>query len=304
MAKKRTVNIKAASNFFVMPKLSADMIKSLNTAELKALLYGASGEDCELSRMADALGISADEADAALSALEKLGLISVREEKSRAPRHSAQYDNEEIADAIDRGGSFREVVDCATNMLEKQLNRNDLNTLFSLYDYYGMSAELICGIVEYCVSIDKRSLAFIFNTAVTIQADGVTTYRELESYLKAKRAADGKAGRFRRLCGWGNRELTAKERNYTERWFGEMRLPFDVVKYAYEIAVDNTGEVALPYMAKILEKWQAKGVRTVEDAKKLDAEKPKKAEKGADAEVERLLAAASQKGYVKPKKEG
>ena len=83
-----------------------------------------------------------------------------------------------------------------------------------------------------------------------------------------------------------------------------MRLSFDLVKHAYEITVNNTGEVALPYMSKILEKWFAKGIKTVEEAEKLDAKKPQKAEKGEDAEIEELLAAAAKKGYVKPAQEG
>jgi len=137
-----------------------------------------------------------------------------------------------------------------------------------------------------------------------MQADGVSTYEALEGYLRAKRTADGKASRFRKRSGIGTRELTGKERTYTDRWFGEMRLSFDLVKHAYEITVNNTGEVALPYMSKILERWFAKGIKTVEEAEKLDAKKPQKAEKGEDAEIEELLAAAAKKGYVKPSQEG
>ncbi len=304
MPKKRSIQISGADNCFIMQKLPADILKQLSAAELKVLLYGAAGGDCELANLAEQLGITADEADAALSALEKLGIINVKEEKQKkAKQHGAQYDSEEIADAVDDNNDFKAIVDFATEKLEKQLNRNDLNTLYSLYDYYGMPSDLVCGVLEYCVSVNKRSLSYIFNTAVAMQADGVTSYDELEGYLKSKRSSDNKASRFRRLCGWGNRELTGKERTYTDRWFGEMHLSFDLVKHAYEITVNNTGEVALPYMSKVLEKWYSKGIRTVEEAKKLDEKKPQKPEKGVDTEVEELLLAAAEKGYIKPKKE-
>lgn len=304
MPKKRTVQIEGTDGYFIMRKLSADILKQMTEAELKVLLYGASGGNCELAHLALELGISTDEADSALTTLEKLQLISVKEEKTKKAKSSRpQYDNEEIADAMDTSDSFKDITDYTCEKLEKQLNRNDLNTLYSLYDYYGMPAELICGVVEYCVSINRRDMAYIFNTAVAIQADGINSYEALEAYIKAKRTADTKAGRFRRLCGWGNRELSDKERTYTDRWFGEMRLSFDLVKYAYEIMVNAKHEVVLPYMSAIIEKWYANGVRTVEAAKKQNEQKPQKAEKGIDAEVEQLLMAAAQKGYLKPEKE-
>lgn len=306
MAIKRTIKIlSSVDNYFIMPKLSSDVLRELTGAELKILLHSAAGGDGNLNSMAASLDITVDEADYALRKLEDMGIVSVREEKIKKPKTntSSQYDNEEIANAMDGDGGFRAIVSFSTDKLEKQLNRNDLNTLYALYDYYGMSPDLVCGIVEYCVSIGKRNLSYIFNTAVTMQADGIGSYEALEGYLKAKRTADGKAGRFRRLCGIGNRELTTKERMFTDRWFGEMRLNFDLVKYAYEITVNNTGEVALPYMSKILEKWYAKGIKTVEEATACQEQKPKKATGGDDPEIEELLMAAAKKGYLRPEEE-
>lgn len=306
MTKKRTMQIPSAADCFIMRRLSAEVIKQLTAPELKVLLYGAGGASCEPTRLAEELGITAEEAEAALGTLEGLGIISLKEEKSKKNKShiNAQYDSEELADAVDGNDSFRVVVDFATKKLQKQLNRNDLNTLFSMYDFYGMPSELICGVIDYCISVSKYSLAYIFNTAVAMQADGVNSYETLQEYVKEKRATDSKASRFRRLCGWGNRELTVKERNYTERWFGEMGLSFELVKHAYEITVNNTGEVALPYMSKLLEKWHAAGIKTpAEVEKQREKPKPKKAGGGYDAEVEQLLRSAAEKGYIKPKKE-
>lgn len=308
MTVKRTIKLlSSVDDYFIMPKMKAELLKQLSEAELKVLLYSASGGMGAINAMAEALDISADEADHALTKLETLGIVEVKEEKAKKPKanSSSQYDSEEIAEAVENDNGFRAIVNFSSDKLEKQLNRNDLNTLYALYDYYGMSPDLVCGILEYCVSMDKRALSYIFNTAVAMQADGIADYEALEGYIKAKRTADSKAGRFRKLCGIGNRELTAKERGYTDRWFGEMRLSFDIVKLAYEITVNNTGEVALPYMSKILEKWHAKGIKTAEDAEKHEANKPKKPEKGSgDKELEELMLAAANKGFIKPEEDG
>ncbi len=308
MTVKRTIKLlSSVDNYFIMPKMSAEQLRQLSLSELRVLLYTASGGTASINAMAESLEISADEADGALTKLETLGIVEVKEEKAKKTKStpSSQYDSEEIADAVEKDSSFRAVVSFSSDKLGKQLNRNDLNTLYALYDYYGMSADLVCGIVEYCVSLDKRNLSYVFNTALAMQADGISDYEALEGYIKAKRTADGKASRFRKLCGIGNRELTAKERSYTDRWFGEMRLSFDLVKLAYEITVNNTGEIALPYMSKILEKWHAKGIRTAEDAEKHEASKPKKAEShSGDKELEELMLAAANKGFLKPEEDG
>ncbi len=307
MSVKRKIKLlSGVEDYFIMPKLSGNILKELSGADLKVLLYSASGGDCNLNLMAEALELTADEADRALTRLEDMGIVEVKEEKVKKQKTNvnSQYDGEELAEAVDEDDGFRGIVDYSTEKLEKQLNRNDLNTLYALYDYYGMAPELICGIVEYCVSIGKRNLSYIFNTAVAMQADGVVSYEGLEGYIKSKRTADGKSNRFRKLCGIGNRELTTKERTYTDRWFGEMRLSFDLVKLAYEKTVNATGEVALPYMSKILEKWFAKGIKTVEEAEQYEEKKPKKAEYGGeDSEIEELLAAAAKKGRLKPQQE-
>lgn len=307
MTARKTLALAApVNNCYIMARLSAEQLKSFTGAELKVLIYIAQEGVAEAGKLHVKLGITQEDAEKAVLSLTENGLVAIGNEKPKRSNvgRSSQYDNEDIADAVDSDEGFKAVTAFACDTLQKQLNRNDLNTLYSLYDYYGMGADLVCGVVEYCASLGKRSLSYIFNTAMSMQADGITSYDEFEGYIKARRTADSKAARFRKLCGIGNRELTAKERSYPDRWFGEMKLSFDLVKKAYEITIDRIGELKLPYMSKILEQWYAKGVRTVEDAEKLDKKRAdekaaEKAEQNSEYDIEKYIAAAAKKGYIK-----
>lgn len=300
MATRIKMKITAPANeCFVMAKLDAEQLNSFNNNELKTLIYFG-GNEKDINKAATALAIDAGEMKEIVEKLKKLDYVSFSEETVKpAKKRSSQYESEDIADALDTDSSFTMLSEYAATNLEKQLNRNDLNTLFDLYDFYGMSTEFICGIIDYAATSNKRSMSFVFNSAVTINAQGINTYDQLESYLSAKRVSDSKAGRFRKLCGFGTRELSEKEKRFTDRWFLEMRLSFELVKLAYEKTVDATGEISLPYMSKILEQWYAKGIKTPDDVASMDT-KPKAAVGGNnDDDIEELFAAAAKKGKLK-----
>ncbi|MBR6594499.1 MAG: DnaD domain protein [Clostridia bacterium] len=307
MKTKKVLRLSApVGECFIMARLGIERLRAFTEAELKVLIYIAEEGTVDPARLGVKLGMDQIVAESAVASLTEEGLIDLGETKVKrtSKNMSSQYDSEDLADAVDEDDGFKAVAIYVGEILQKQLNRNDLNTLYALYDYHGMGAEMICGIVEYCVSLGKRNLSYVFNTAVGMQADGISSFDELEGYLKAKRTADSKAARFRRLCGIGNRELTAKERSYTDRWFGEMRLSFDLVKKAYEITIDRIGELKLPYMSKIIEQWFAKGVRTVEDAEKLQAKHAEdkaaeRAEENSEYDIEKFFTAAAKKGFIK-----
>ncbi len=286
-----------ADECFIMAKLDAEQLNVLSHNELKALVYFAGGEK-DLNKAVTALAIDQNELKEILEKLKNLDIVNFVEENVKpTKKRSSQYESEDIADALDNDSSFTMLSEYAATNLEKQLNRNDLNTLFDLYDFYGMSTEFICGIIDYAATSNKRSMSFVFNSAVTINAQGVNTYSELEDYLAAKRVSDSKAAQFKKLCGFGTRELSEKEKKYTERWFSEMRLSFELVKLAYEKTVDTIGEIKLPYMAKILEQWYAKGIKTPEDVSVKDV-KPTSSQDNHE-DIEELFAAAAKKGRLK-----
>ena len=60
-----------------------------------------------------------------------------------------------------------------------------------------------------------------------------------------------------------------------DQWLSEYSFSMDVIREACERTILTTSRPTLAYAGKILARWHAAGVRTVEDAKRLDAASPK-----------------------------
>ena len=61
------------------------------------------------------------------------------------------------------------------------------------------------------------------------------------------------------------RALIKKEEKAFFSWTAEWEMPMDVITLAYEITVARTGEANISYTNAILEKWNAQGLRTLDD---------------------------------------
>ena len=70
----------------------------------------------------------------------------------------------------------------------------------------------------------------------------------------------------------GDRALTKKEERFFDKWTNEWAMPFELMAYAFDIAVDRTGKPGLEYMSKILSDWHAGGITTVDQAEAASAE--------------------------------
>ena len=291
-------------NYFIVPKKIIGCARGMNASELKLFLYLCANGSCTSEEARDALGLSDEEYEAAAGYLRgaKLFDVSSSEEQPKKKMSNASlmqsYDGELIAEALEKNKEFKFVADVAASCLGKaNLNRNDLNSLYNLFDYVRLDAKFICGVIHYCSSLGKNSMQYIMKTALSMADSGINTYEMLEEYLKRKEMANTEISKFKALCGFGNRTLSAKEEKFVTRWFEEMCYSFEMVKLAYEITVDKTHEVNFNYMGKILENWFASGYKSTEDIK-TGSKKPSVKGTSDSFNVDDFVAAALKKsGY-------
>lgn len=303
MTKKNLTVSSICDESILLPRKALDLIKALSENELKTLLYASAFKRFSVSEAATELGLTVEETEKAVEELEKKSLLKLSNEEDKQTKTPklTQYDGEELAEAIEKQDDFKALTVFASETLGKLLNRNDLNSLYNLYDYHAVQAELLCGIIEYCASKGKTGMAYVHSTTLSMLADGIDSYEKLDGYLRLKKSAESKSNKFKKLCGFGSRELSAKEKQYLQRWFEEMTLSLELVKYAYELMVNSIGEVRLAYMAKILEQWYAKGLRTPAEVEAYKTSESKsggaKGDKSYDADE--FFAAAASRGYLK-----
>ena len=119
-------------------------------------------------------------------------------------------------------------------------------------------------------------MSYIFRTAVSMyEKDGIDTYEKFERYLAHLEKVGTEVEKVRRLCGIGDREWTAKEQAFLDKWFGEWELSYELVHLAYEKTVDTLGKVKFSYMNAMLKRWYEAGCSTPEDVARTDTKSGK-----------------------------
>lgn len=251
------------------------VISGATRDELAVALYLCAKDKYTVSDGAKDLGVSEEVFRAAVSFWRGAGVVF--DSQSSTPvapdKRDQLYDADTVADSIQKDEAFRAACESLQALYGKMFTRFDYDSLLYLYDHCGLTAEYMCTLASYCVSRGKTALKYFTKTAQGLVSEGVDTYEKLESHLEKRNRANERVYKLRRLCGMGDRALTAKEEQYLGDWFIEKDLPFELIQRAYDIMINSIGEVKLSYMNKILARWHKDGLLTTEAVDKAENEK-------------------------------
>lgn len=178
----------------------------------------------------------------------------------------ARMTSSEIHEMTKRQPVIRSLLHETEAILGKTLTSTDISTVISLYDWAGIPANVILMAAAYCASLDKRNLRYIEKTALSWQEMGLDNDKAIEEYLDRQSVLRKHEQEVQTAFGIYDRRLTAKEQKYIHQWYAEYQFSIDIIRLAYEKAVDNTGKVSFPYIHKILSAWHEKGFKTPEEA--------------------------------------
>lgn len=153
------------------------------------------------------------------------------------------------------------------SLLARPVTATEQKVLVSVYEWVGLPADVILMLFDYCLSIGKKSIRYIEKVAISWADEGITTHELAEEKIKALKENDELSAEIKSAFGIYGRNLTAAEKKYITKWFESLKLPLDMVTYANEITVNNTGKISFAYINKILESWSEKGFKTLEEAK-------------------------------------
>lgn len=287
-------------NVFVMPQKVLDYLKGAKKSETKLIMYifSRKGENFSVEEAAKTLSETPESIMAALAFWRGTGVICEVEdadetqntlsEKTQEPEIKKEpaikptgYSTEEIAGVMQSDSEFKELVNYAEHMLGTLLNSSRVSTLLYLYDNLGMQSDVIMGVIAHCVSNDKKSLRYIEKCAEGIHNDGVVTYKELETYLAAKRRYAEYESMVKRIIGAQDRAFTPKEAKLVAVWENTYKATKELVEYAYELCVSAISKPSVSYMSKILESWYEQGLDTPEKAKNAKEKKTEETKKSS-----------------------
>ncbi|MBR5120865.1 MAG: DnaD domain protein [Clostridia bacterium] len=214
------------------------------------------------------------------------------------------YTSGELAELLEARASVRVLIDEAQRILGKMFNPNDINIMVGMIDYLGMNEECILLLLAHCKRIGKSNLRAIEKYAYAMDDKGINDVESMEDEICTVEAMHTFEGEVRALFGMKSRALTSKEGKMLSAWLS-FGYNIDIVRMAYEITVNATGEPSLPYTNAILEKWNANAWKTASEIEAgMNAEREKREgsanaqkELGNSFDTDDFFEAALQRGF-------
>jgi DnaD/phage-associated family protein len=306
--------------------LPASVLSHLDTAtpgQLRVLLWLASDlslatkhkqlaklAGCDAAQARDAVkfwcacGVMGEEGESAVPAMATASVEAPVKKKLQRADELPNYTSTELAELLEARASVRVLIDEAQQILGKMFNPNDVNIMVGMLDYLDMNEECILLLLAHCKKIGKSNLRAIEKYAYTLVDKGINDVESMEAEICAVEAMHTFEGEVRALFGMKSRALTSKESKMLAAWLS-FGYDINIVRMAYEITVNATGEASLPYTNAILEKWNANAWKTAAEIEAgMNAEREKregssnnKKELGNSFDTDDFFEAALQRGF-------
>ena len=210
------------------------------------------------------------------------------------------YNTEELSDMMEKRASLRMLLDASQNIFGKMFNPHEINILFGMVDYLKLDEEYILILLAHCKRMEFRSFRQVERYAISLIDRGISSADMLEACLQDMEAAHQLEGEVRTMFGLKSRALTSKEKTAIEKWIS-YGYDKEIVRRAYEITINSTGNASIPYANSILERWHTEGLKTAEEIdRRLEQERRDKEGKttlGSSFQIDDFFEAALQKSF-------
>lgn len=253
---------KINQNFVVVP---CDFIENLmprsNPTFVKVYLYAlmlaSRGENVASEVIAQKLELLESDVLQAMKYFEDKGVFSGEEKQQPVQEKPEISPNSE---------DLKEMLMLAQEVLGKTLSTTDTKTLYWIHENLGFPMEVILVLLEYCVSINKRSMSYIEQVAISWHDRGITTLEAADSFLNAQADKSDALLTIKKIFGINSRDFTSIEKNYINTWLADYGMTEEMVALAYEYSILRINKLSFPYIDKIIEQWFKKGIHTIADA--------------------------------------
>ena len=197
------------------------------------------------------------------------------------PEGPPEYTAADITRELEDGASsFPGLVNEVQRRLGKILSTSDLKSLYTLYDYLALPAEVICLLVSWCVEEFQRKygpgrkprMSQIQKEGFVWRRLGVDTAQAAEAHLKKQALYRSREGEILRLLDQPPRPLVEKERKKVAAWT-DMGFADEVLRLAYEKTVYKKQKMDWDYMNGILCGWHRKNLHTLAEVEAGDRQR-------------------------------
>lgn len=237
---------------------------------------------------AQALQMPQTRYECAAATLRQLGLWP-QGQKQLVMGERPTYSETDVISAMEDDRDFRAVYGEVQRNLGRSLNTEEMKIVLGFVRYLGLPVDVICILICYCKERVKQrgssrnpSLRTIEKEAYAWAEQGIDTVEEAAAFIQTQNARRTQLGQLMKTLQIYGRNLTPGEEKYARSWL-EAGFSMEAIAMAYERTCLNTGGMNWAYMNKIISRWQAEGLTTVEKIK--NGDKKKTVPKGASGKL-------------------
>lgn len=211
-----------------------------------------------------------------------------------APEMPDELPEYTAADVVRRSESdpaFSAILEEAKHVMGKPISSPDVKTLFGIYDHFGMPAEVVMLLLNYCGLVCERkygsqrrpSMRTFEKEALRWVNREILTIEAAEEYIQWANRRAGDVERVKEALCIRGRELVKSELERINSWL-DMGFSEEVISLAYERTVTNTGSLKWNYMDRILQSWKEKSLMTLQEIEEKDSRRSPVQKTGGKAE--------------------
>ena len=220
-----------------------------------------------------------------------------------------EYTAAEITSYADADPEFRMLVSETADRLGRVLSGGDLKILYGIYHDLGLPMDVLMLLLQYCCEDFARrfgpgrkpNMRQVEKEAYIWHNRELFSSELADRYLMELQKRRGRLGELRELMGIQNRALAPTEEKYLLSWL-EMGFGKEAVMLAYDKTVAKKGDLAWPYMNRILENWHAKGLHTLPEIEAGDAPPGRKGRGSAGRTGKKETSGPTEEEYLRMQK--
>ena len=163
---------------------------------------------------------------------------------------------------------IKELLFIVEQLLGRSLNGADVSTILFIHKSLNFSVDLIEYLIEYCVTNNHTSMAYIETVALAWVDRGITNVADAKS---SAAIYNKRTSVVTRSFGLTNRTLTPVELDFINRWYDEYGFVEEVIEEACKRTIMSMSKPNFSYADGILKKWKTANVRNLDDVKKVDS---------------------------------
>lgn len=178
----------------------------------------------------------------------------------------------EIVARIDESPEIGHFFNEAQVKLGRTIGYEGQCTLLLLHDHYGLPAEVIFMMIDYCVSIGKTNNGYLEAVGKDWGTREIDTLDKAAEQITVLRNSNSLWKELASYAGITNPRPTMKQAEQLRKWSCDFRYGTDMILLAYEEMANHTTKFSMGYMDKVLANWYSKGFKKPDDVEKSKTE--------------------------------